>query len=484
MKPATIVFLLPIAMIQCAYGSQIKPSRFSDRLTHVLGIDKIPIGPDAYLKFKKASRLKGASASMPQDEFHHIYQLEKMFKVSDMIANRTGFTRANASAALVHQRLSSALLTSGSVPEAVASWRSIDEQVEADPQWKPYYAISEAMSEDIESLHGEARAYSAAADSSLIPDLVKRVHGAYIGSHSACDARQVAQTPHPLRTLARFDKTGIVVSVSDEGREELRSLEHSPVPLIESAKNKRILSISGHKNSKVALLVHDHFDHYFTFKFLEREGILGRYSNFIRQIGNPAGCDILSREAELLASIAYDYRYTSFPRFKQPRLFSLGDIEDILSKGHSLSDNQGSALKICAKRARHREFVAQLERVVSGVCLELMQQRVKNGVIKVLDKDKQPVDVLRALDPEYMAFIIETVNAMDHHKGRVHQQLRNTQLAVEDILQKSLASKSAGETILTASHIDSFSDHSHSVPAHRVDWIERNLGAVSDRNSV
>jgi len=458
-------------------------ARFSDSITQSLGIDQIPVQADAYLLFKRAARLKGIEVCMPQDEFSHIYRLERMFKASDIIKNRTGFIRGNSSAAIVHHRLASSLLTAPDAPSAIERWRRVDAESGADQKWQEYQAVSEASSADIVAMHSAIQASDAVSEHVVLPELAVRIYGPSAGSHRACDDRQLAQKPHPTRTLDYSAKHGLKVEIPAHKFSQIQEVAHMSTPLIENLKNRRFLTISGLRNSKVSLLVHDHFDHAVTFKLLRDAGIMKRYEHFLSQVGNPQNCDILSREGELIASISYDYRFTSYPRFNQLSLVSYDDIVKMLRANPSLSPNQSSALAICQERLNDPEFTKRLPVVVSGVYTEMMQQRVKNGVIKTVQGNKQ-VDALRLTDPEYLALIVETLDCMYKNRPHVKKQLLNTQLMVEDVLHQALEADGMDLVITVSGQtVDEFTRPSR-VPEHRARWIENNLGAISDRNPV
>jgi hypothetical protein len=113
----------------------------------------------------------------------------------------------------------------------------------------------------------------------------------------------------------------------------------------------------------------------------------------------------------------------------------------------------------------------------------MMQQRVKNGVIKTVQGNKQ-VDALRLTDPEYLALIVETLDCMHRNRPYVKKQLLNTQLMVEDVLHQALEADGMDLRITVSGRtVDEFVRHPR-VPEHRTRWIENNLGAISDRNPV
>jgi post-segregation antitoxin (ccd killing protein) len=475
MKTYNLGLVLLFVSLQALQASQISHrlrGRLNDLVTQSLGIDSIPIGHDVYMSFRRAARLKGIDVTMPQDEFHHLYQLEKFFKMSDMITQKTGFIRGNSAACLLHYRLVSHLMHTDYSSHAITLWRSLEQEYEIDPKWKEARAITETPRSDIEQLHRDVHAYNKIADDIVIPDLVRRLYGTSAYSHKSCDDRQAAQKKHPLRSVEASEEHGLWVEIPRSKFQQIRDVAHSSAPLIESLKNKRFLTISGLRNSKVSLLVHDHFDHAFTFALLKQEGVLERYKNFLQQVGNPHLCDILSREGELIAS-------------KQLSLLSYNQILSALTEGHIMSENQQKAHEILKQNKDNSSYINQFLVVASGVYIELMQQRVKNGVIKVLDNEKNQVDVLRTMDPEYFALMIEVFDCMHKHKPYVHKQLLNSQLMVEDLLHKALKEDARDLAITVSGRTVSAFDREKSViPAHRADWIERNLGAISDRNPI
>jgi len=476
---------MALALLACpALNTSLRKNcaRFSDCITQSLGVDSIHVPHDAYLLFKRAARLKGIEVCMPQDEFNHIYRLERMFKASDIIKNRTGFIRGNSSAAIIHHRLSSSLLTAPDAPSAIERWRRVDAESGADQKWREYQAITDASSADIVAMHSAIQASDAVSEHVVLPELAVRIYGQSAGSHKACDDRQLAQKPHPTRTLDYSEVHGLKVEIPAHKFDQIKEVAHLSTPLIENLKNRRFLTISGLRNSKVSLLVHDHFDHAVTFKLLRDQGVMKRYENFFGQVGNPQNCDILSREGELIASIAYDYRFTSYPRFNQLSLLSYDQIGLMLRGNHTMSANQQVALGIWQERAKDPEFVARLPIVASGVYTEIMQQRVKNGVIKTVQGNKQ-VDVLKLTDSEYLALMVETLDCLYKNGPHMKKQLLNSQLMVEDVLHQALESDGMDLRItVSGSTVDQFS--SDRIPKYRSQWIERNLGAISDRNPV
>lgn len=477
------LIVLATAIFCCTQSSSTHKQghRFKDLITQALKIDLIKANSETFTAFRKAARLKGYNHAMPIDEFRHICRLEKIYRTSDVIAQHTGFTRSNSSAAMLHYWLATALLTSPNAKVAISRWRRVEREHGIDSSWREAQQIFEQPASHITEMYNDTYKLLTRSEAMLVPDLVRRIYGSQEGSHAWCDSIQSEQKVIASRTMQAVRTNGLTIEINLEKLHLLKESYREATPLIETAKNKRFLTINGLKNSKVALVIHDHFDHYWTFDLLQKNGILDRYTNFLTKIGNMHTTDIFSREGELIASIAYDYRYTQFPYFKHPSYISYDQIETLLTR-EIHNENHVQALKILEKRKNDADFFKKLPVVVSGIYTELMQQRVKNGVIKTLDRHGKAINVLRPLDPDYLALIVETYDALSNHTSQAINQLKNAQLMLEDFLHKNVTTENPSRTlIMNASSVANFCSARTIIPLHKSMWIEKNLSAISDR---
>jgi hypothetical protein len=480
MKRAIVLLSMSIFSL---HPSQVKQAKgaLKDVVTSSLGIDKIRVGADVGILYRRAAYLYGQGPTISEEEFKHMYALDKIYKASDIIAQRSGFIRGNASAAMLHYWLSSTLLTSPNPKTAIARWRSLEQEKNIDGSWREPRKVFDMSSSDITSLYKEAQNYHKNSDTTAVPDLVRRIFDSAESSPKSCDDRETLQEKHPLRNLASVRKHGFMITLAGDKSDMVKAAEHPTLPLVERLKNKRLLTINGLPNSKVALLVHDHFDHFLTFDHLDKQGILERYKPFLRSVGDPAGTDIFCREGELVASVAYDWRWANFPYFKQISLFNYDTVSDIL-KSHNLStENQQKAYEILQKRATDKEFIERLPIAISGVYTELMQQRVKHGLIKIINPKKKIEGHMGTMNPEYLALIIESYEELHQNKRKFTKGLENIQLSIEDFLIKS-KDKEGSSIHLSPEKIESFDVSSSVISRNKADWIRNNLGAMSDRN--
>jgi hypothetical protein len=476
-----IIYLIFILTVSCDIKSC--QSRFKDFVTKSLRIDSVKLPPDLMTSFRKIARLKGYEHTMPEDEFRHVSSIDMIYRCSDVIAQHTGVTRSNSSASLLHYWLASALMRSSSPKEAVKNWRIVESEHKIDRSWRTVQSLFEHSTHQIGLIYKDVQHVMSSPTSELASSLAHRIYGGQEGSHAWCDATQARQEIIPNRTLDSVRESGLKIDIDIQKMHLLKESYQESLPLIELAKNKRFLTINGLRNAKVALIVHDHFDHHYTFNLLDRNGILRRYKKFLDKIGNTHATDIFSREGELIASVAYDYRYAQYPYFKHPAYFRYGNIKEVLENAQG--ENPERALGILEGNKLDTSFINKLEVVASGVYTELMQQRLKNGVIKCKGKDATFSHILTTLDPDYLALVVETYYELSRNSISNGTRLAHLQIMIEDFLHKAVTDKNS----LLMLHVNedsvmNFKPDQCSVPIHKRVWIEKNIGAIADRASI
>ena len=249
------------------------------------------------------------------------------------------------------------------------------------------------------------------------------------------DRHEISQKPG--KNLEKLQNKGATMTIPSESLHLITAHkgEIGEKPLIELLKKERFATINDFTKSLMILGTHDTFDHFFSFDLLQRTGILERYADFFRRIGNPHATDMFGREGEMVASPVYNIRKWSMIDSQIQPDITAKRIERILEKSANPTENQQRALQILRDTVlKDPEVSRRLGYIVTGMSIELLEQRRKQGFIRDLDEDFQPQGIVPILDPEYMALIIETDNIMHSPEIAAFDALANASLLVEEYL--------------------------------------------------
>lgn len=257
------------------------------------------------------------------------------------------------------------------------------------------------------------------------------------------DKHQMSQKR--TRDLDILRKKGVTISVPEEYVDTIQSnLERAVnLPLLELLKNKRIATINGFANSLMTLLIHDPYDHFFGFDLLDKYKLLPRYKDLFNRIGNPQATDVYAREGELVASIMYNNRaWLMAEEGIRPGITAVR-IARILESSGSKTENQAKALNILHEEVLLDPLAStRLGYIATRVLIQLMEQRRKQGFIRDLDNNFQPIGIFPATDPEYMAFLVETSQLLAAPEAKTTRTLTNISILVEEYLRWSAHRKS------------------------------------------
>lgn len=280
----------------------------------------------------------------------------------------------------------------------------------------------------------------------------------------------------PKRDLGLFRQSGVTVTIDPKDIAQVRSdyIEDGELPLLDNLKNDRIASINGFGGSKTSLTIHDTFDHFWLYDKLESLGILQRYQEFLQSVGNPQTTDMFSREGELIASVGFEWRSSHLPEKAFKPIFSLSQIKGIFSKTTVLSENQQRALGILLSLDTAGSEAIKLCTIYSGVLVELMEQRRKNGYIRVLNENFELKGILPLLDTEYLALIIESNHVLCAPEVHAKDLLFKIEAIVEDHLIGLVRGEVVDNLKLTLSDIEAFDPAKSRLNPRRWAWLKKN----------
>lgn len=451
----------------------------SDLITTALDIDNLNV--ELQNQVKQSSILKHQSPDdICLEEFNLYYALELKFKVADIITARIGFSVINSSTAGLMHWITAILISAENSTIAIAKWKNLAHKKSLHTLWPTLQQIIELPDEVIRDLYSHAQRYAHSAQPTIIAEILVRLHKPY--GHAWNDDYEIKQTRHSIRSLYALQQHGLQIKCSESHRNRLKKIiQNTPsCPIIEILKNEKILTINGFSNSKVSLMIHDSFDHFWIYTFLERQMILEKYKNFLQKVGNPHSTDIFCREGELIASIAYEFRY-SYLSHSFDSLLDFNQIADLFQEP-TLSENQRDALNTLINNNDLDEFIRYLPRVISGIMIELMDQRRKYGFIRSLDRNFQQGGRLPTLDLEYVALIIEIFNLLYQHKEEAFKKLLNITLILENYLFEFIHNNRSSLLSVTLNDIENFDATGMNLPPERIQWFRDNLGAISSKN--
>ena len=447
---------------------QSQPTNLHDSVITSLDIDKIPVEINSELQ----------NNTINNDELKQLYALELHSRVGDIILTKTGFRKSNAVTSTLIHWLTPLLITSVNEKEAVSKWKALSKEKNIEFPYAEMNKVLKLQDSEIGNLYRETQDFVQHAKPTIVKDLESRITGSY--GHQWNDRYEEKQAPHPARCLEALQQKGLKIKFDSTKLDLLKKIatESTECSMSEKMKNERFLTINGFKNSKLALMVHDCFDHFWTFNLLEKNGTLKNYKTFLERIGNPQSTDIFCREGEMIASVAFDYRFAHLSPFKFNGYLK---VQDFLNKLGN-TENQMRAKHILESRKHDEDFNSKFSLVATGIFTELMEQRRKNGFIRDLGNNKE---VMPTLDPEYLALITETYHSLDSNKDKAINVLLNLQLTMEDYLTKLATKKdTSSELTITLDTMETFDEKSCILNKEKVAWFKQNLGAVSTRSAV
>ena len=308
-----------------------------------------------------------------------------------------------------------------------------------------------------------------------------------------------------IRNFERIKEDGITIEIDKDFLEGLRQRSDdeytqadkidllSNRPILEQIKTERGISIEGHSDSKISLSIHDCFDHLWLMGKLEKQGVLEKYSEFLRKIGNPLWRNIFGREGEVIASIGYSYRYSkTIDRGIKP-YFSFDQIKKMLEKGidrskdpnwqsidESQLENLESALKIVESipdEVRRDDLAFSF----SNYVVEYLEQIRKHGNIKIQDKEGVFIDKLSPINPEIVAFFVECFNLLSNTEFKSENTLIKLETILEQKIIDAIKGDGPSEFVISLQDLDS-PDLDLENPKTR--WFKNNLGFAATRNRI
>lgn len=451
----------------------------NDLITDSLNISSINADIDTSVK----QAMQNCGTCQPVDIAHlkTLYKLELKSKVADIITAKTGFIKSNGTTSMVMHWLSGALINASCPKEAVNTWLSLQKNLKMPTaEIKPVLLLPEST---IIETYKAAQQYKESASTTIIIDLISRISNSY--GHEWNDTYEAKQVAHPSRSLQALKQNGLKIQFAPEKISLLQKVynENQNCSMLEKLKNDRFLTINGFKNSKIALMIHDAFDHFWTYSLLEKHGLLAYYTNFLQKVGNPHITDIFKREGELIASIAYEYRYTTLSD-KTDSLLTYRQIKELLNQSGLQTANQQRAYDLLNKHESNPEFTYQLPMITSNVFVELMEQRRKHGFIRVFDKNFNSIGTLSTLDPEYLALITDTYNCLYTNKHEGINALSNIMIMGENYLVDVAKNNQTNNLIIKLSDIENYDITNTLLSSQQINQIKQNLGSVSSRRVI
>jgi hypothetical protein len=414
-------------------------------------------------------------------ELNELTLLEKRKIIADCISSVPELMRTDRT---LMRWFSGILLRFSDEKKVLERWRNIQHRKDRHFTARQLKEIN-VPDHVIIQVFNHVKATLAAIDGQLSEELVERVTGEY--GHYWNDGYESRQKPK--RSLPILQENGVMISIgaADLIAEPAADLEDHACPLLDRVKNKKIATINGFNESKVSLTIHDIFDHYWFYTFLEEQGILDNYADFLQRVGNPQSTDIFSREGELIASVAFDYRTFSVSEADYQPLFDMTQIKTLFEKAKKAgrsSANQERALLFLNHLDPTSEEARCLCFVLSGLTIELMEQRRKHGFIRVLDEEFKSVGVLDVLDAEYLALVVESHHLLFSERVEVDKILLNISVLIEDYLLKVVRDSQTQPLVVTIDALKNLQLEQTIVPTESVDWMRQHLGFAANRRDL
>ena len=404
-------------------------------------------------------------------ELNELIRLEKKYDIGQIL--KTNPTISPSDGTMMHW-LSNVMLHAKDKKDAVGKWRAIGRRngrnsaSDFSPVQQEILALP---GEHVESLFEETQEHLVFTAVDIKERVINRIEGDQ--GHQWNDRYEVRQDAK--RSLELLREFGISICVKPEDRELLQREHKDDVacPIIDRVKNKRIVSINGFSDSKVALTIHDTFDHFWMYDQLETAGVLERYNEFLQSVGNPQDTDMFNREGELIASVGFEWRSSHTQERDFMPLFNLNQIRSLLTraKNGKVNDNQQRAAKIVADLREQDGESVKLCSVYSGILVELMEQRRKHGFIRLLDNNTENFSLI---DPEYLALIVEINHFLCDPQTNAQGYLYKSEAIVEDYLIALARNDTSENLSITIQDIEHFDPAQSRISEQRQQWLLSN----------
>ena len=318
---------------------------------------------------------------------------------------------------------------------------------------------------------------------SLSRDIIKDVILRIAKEHRRNDECQKDQTSHPIRNLEALKKNGISLQFIDEKIDILKNIiskSKLSCSFTNIIKNEQLLQINEFNPSKCSLVLHDCFDHFWTYVMLEKNEILEKYKDFLQSVGNPHLTDLFNRESELIASIAYAFRFIVLGE-KRNHLISFDEVKNLFETASVLTDNGKNAYDILVKRKSDEKYKQEVSSVIGDIFIELMEQRRRFGYIRKLDKNRNSIGTLPMLDLEYISLIIEVFDCLSENRVQAKHAVENTLLIFENYICKIIAGGQNDVLNIPLLEIEKGYEVYPFLSDEKAEWVKSNINALITR---
>jgi hypothetical protein len=297
---------------------------------------------------------------------------------------------------------------------------------------------------------------------------------------------EIDQTPS--RPLHEYEQNGFTIHLTPEGVETIKQLyqQNSGIPLLEQVNRLKVFRNSSISPSIAAWIIthHDILDHGLYPALARREGIIGRYTDLMKRVGNPLDTDMLSYKGEILSTIMYGWRESHFDYAQHPLEHTTAEMITILSKnlssGKNVTINQLQALKLLQGIDPQSTEAMRISSIWNQELYTFdYHMRRKVGPIYELDPENQyqPVGLFDFRDPEFVAFIAESAHMICQYEDFLKATSLNISFATEKYLVDiARGEKSPDEPlVLTLAQVVSPANpDSIDLPQETQDWFRNN----------
>lgn len=290
------------------------------------------------------------------------------------------------------------------------------------------------------------------------------------------DKHQASQKE--IRSLKTIEANGITIHIPDKDMDILKEHHESntELPIIERAKNSRIVTINGFKGSLMTLVIHDPYDHFFVSTLLREHGVEEQYKAFFDSIGNPANTDLFSREGELVGAISYAYRVWNMVEKGIQPVITSDKIKNLILKSSTPNDNQSRAVEHLDKVVKmNLEQSRKYGYIATSCIIQLLEQRRKQGYIRILDKEYDFERNMSLVEPDYLSLIVETVKLLEENEPLVSRAVSNAAILTEEYFHYILKSKSEGPHNLEKRLIQHTNDQNPVLTMRMVDLLDTSI---------
>jgi len=299
-------------------------------------------------------------------------------------------------------------------------------------------AIDYHAGNDTEGFVTPLQADDVAVHAAMIVDdevSVLHVHPEFAPAYQRADEGQI-RSARGRRNLDHFLHNGLTYIFDESKLSESDQLLTPGMPISQSLMRSKIVNVNGF-DARINYMYHDALDHIWFFDYARRIGLAYKYSDFFNSTGYPFDGFLLSRQAELISGVGFSARqFLANPEYYST--MALG--KDTITEHMSTAAYDERVAEAIQKVEQDPRLAVWAGFVIKGSTANILSQRRRYGAIKELVVGDngllQTGKIMSLLDPRYLAFMIDALDAFTADKAEYAAVQHEVNLKIELALQR------------------------------------------------